>query len=336
MKYFLLLLFVLGCTLYPNENRLEAQLVSGRVSSPDENLTVTVSPQYPRPFETVGVSIDTYWFDLNTAKITWLVNGKVVDTGVGKKSISLTLGDIGQGTSVVIQVEKPYGATFSNTVRIYPSSVELVWEAQTYTPPFYKGKALPTFGSNITVSALPRISTGGTFVPKENLLYTWKLNGSSAPIESGLGKYSISFPATITRKEEVVSVSASIPNTGVEALGETTIKLSNPVIRIYEDHPLYGTLSQTALSQSIRLLSQEISFKAVPFFFSNKDPQFSELEFNWNMNGKNITDTTSDTIVLRSSGEEAGRSTVSVEINNSEKTSQFGETSFTLNFGNNE
>lgn len=335
MKQKIFLYLIIATLLCPIIS-LNAQITSSPIEDPYQSLNITTVPEYPAPYSNITVEVNTYAFDIQSAVLTWFVNGKKVESGQGKTRVSTQLGNFGEKTEITIQVQRQSGSSFSNSITIYPTDIDLIWQAKTYTPNFYKGKALATYGSEIRVSANPIIQTGKTLIPKEQLTYLWSIDGSVSPSDSGYGKYSMEYPATVTSDSNSISVLVSVPNTSIEAFAEIEIPLSNPSVLVYEDHPLFGLQSQNALTNSGTLYGKETTFKAIPFFFSAPTPTFSGLEYSWNLNGKKIDTLSPDNLTLRNEEGGSGKASVGVEITNMVKNSQYGLTNFLLNFGNNE
>src|SRR3989344_3527300 len=77
-------------------------------SSPD-SILVTISPENPAPREAITVSLNSYVDNLDSVAITWVVDGRTVLSGVGKKSLSLTAPAAGVQTLISARVALPSG-----------------------------------------------------------------------------------------------------------------------------------------------------------------------------------------------------------------------------------
>ena len=122
------------------------------------NLTssMTLYPEYPKPYTTVTVKYESYSFDMDRALITWSIGGKEVLSGIGELVLKVPLGGEGSITRVSVVVRPNEGGTVRDQILITPAFVSLIWEASdTYVPPLYKGKALPSEGGLVRVVALP-------------------------------------------------------------------------------------------------------------------------------------------------------------------------------------
>ena len=52
------------------------------------DVNMDIVPRNPGPGDEIYVSLTSYTTDINSAKITWRVNGKTIDEGTGKKTFS--------------------------------------------------------------------------------------------------------------------------------------------------------------------------------------------------------------------------------------------------------
>ena len=107
-----------------------------RASSIRNYLEVKTIPETPGPSEMVRVSIESYLTDLNKATISWSLNGKVVDRGVGRKSFSFQNGPSGKTTRLTIPITTNAGEYITKEFSGNPVGLTILWEADTYTPPF--------------------------------------------------------------------------------------------------------------------------------------------------------------------------------------------------------
>ena len=134
----------------------------------ESSVLVNVAPENPTPFEDVNITLNSYASNLDSVLITWSVNGKNILSGIGKKSFSLKTGPAGSTSIVTVVVSLPDG-DITKTITIKPSVMTLLFQANdSYVPAFYRGKALPTLGSEIKVVAMPEIGN-----PK-NMTYAWQ------------------------------------------------------------------------------------------------------------------------------------------------------------------
>ncbi|MCX6703346.1 MAG: hypothetical protein NTV02_01485 [Candidatus Zambryskibacteria bacterium] len=297
------------------------------------DVSVGILPQNPEPYQEVYVTMESYSIDLNSSNIRWYVNNKLVSQGVGVKKITTRVGKLGSETVVRIEVSSGVDA-FTKTVSIRPTSLDILWEARTYTPPFYKGKALFTHQSNIIFVALPHIVSNGKEIPKENLTYTWTKNGTILGEQSGYGKYTLPLVGSIISRPITIDVLAEDPKTGLSSFNTLSLEPQEPSILFYKNDPLYGIQYQKAFQSTVPLSSKEIVIQAIPYFFSTPNAFSSDiLSFSWSINGNKIVDgDNSLTKTFRRVGDVVGISNISLSIEQTERILQFSTKSLVIDF----
>lgn len=323
IKYFLILTLML------------VPLISfGQFAVSGLELIVTISPSAPKPNQTVSVSIENYSFDLSQSSITWFVNGIIQNQFSDKKSLSLKTGEVGSPSVVNVSVTTPSGTIVTERIVIQPSELNLLWEAGSYTPPFYRGKALHSPKGIIKVVAMADVvGNGGFRLSKNSLDYKWSRDGKILESLSGVGKNTFTIkPFVIT--PGFTTIGLKITEKGKKTtLATKSIRVieSSPKIIFYEDHPLLGISFNKALQKTFFLDKEELKIKAFPYFFSKED--VDALNYQWRINGKKVTGN-KDNLLVRVT-EEKGVSSISLQINNILKTLQFASASFFIEFGNN-
>lgn len=301
-------------------------------------LTVTMVPEIPGPNTPVNISVESYSsININSSLIEWLVNGKAIKRGVGEKRFTFETGGMGTVSEILIKVTPPDSFPFTRKVTIRPTDMDLIWEARTYTPPFYAGRSLYSAESLIMFEAIPHFAnTNGVEIPKENIIYTWKADGKPYQALSGYGKSFFWYNGSLLDKTQNIEVVAESVDGGFRATKSVTIDETSPLILIYESNPLYGPLYNKEVGSEYKLATKEVSFIASPYFFSISNFG-SGLDFSWLMNGNPTTNSASkNEITLRQDAEGAGSSRVSVSVNNAKKLLQSGERSFLVTFGKNQ
>ncbi len=298
-----------------------------------QTVSIKMSPQYPGPNSNVNISIESFSTDLDTSKITWSVDGATKSEGVGIKDLSLQTSASGKSVTVSILIEPQIGTSFIKTVIIQPGEVDLLWQGKTYTPPFYKGRALWSNQGQIIFFAVPHTSDeNGTPLKSSNLIYRWSKDGTVLGNLSGTGKNSIvltdsvlSLPQTIT--VEVLSDANTI-------VGRKSIRLASitPSVLIYEDSPLYGPLFNREVSEKFILNSQEVSFSAFPLFFSTISQAEPNISYSWSTNS--TSEQPGNRITFRAPESGSGSSNISLKIDSVSKLLQSTQRNFLVQFGN--
>jgi hypothetical protein len=254
-------------------------------------LSISPNPQYPSPNSTVQLTAESPLLDLPNSDIEWTVNGAAAGSG---QSIQVSVGPLGSATNVSVSVSGESGDD-SAELTLVPTSVDLLWEADSYTPPFYRGRAVPTSGSMIRLFAVPHfVASDGTTVAPSGVDFTWKLNGGVDEAQSGIGESSASFPAAILYGTDVIEVDAQTPDGSLAGSASVAIQTQAPQLVLYEDNPLFGIMYHEALGSSQNAPESETSFAAVPYFADAASPNDASLAYQWSVNGISIPTDPSD------------------------------------------
>jgi hypothetical protein len=246
-------------------------------------LFLAVSPQYPKPGDTVTLKVQNPLEDLHTKTITWQNGNTIVLSGEGETVYIMTAPALGERADISVRVE---GIDGEPHVSVQPLSVDLMWESDSYTPALYAGRHLPGLGTQITLQALPHIIKNGVELPASQLVYTWKQNG--ALVQTGRGKSSITIPVGRFADSSTVSVNVTTVDQQIGAERSTIITAANPIVRLYFDNPLYGTMYHNALGAKSYISDTEMSFVAIPYFThasGANDPLFSYI---WRVNEADV------------------------------------------------
>jgi ribosomal protein L31 len=232
-------------------------------------LTVSVSPQYPTPYQTVVVTPSSSTFDIDASTVSVKVNGTAFYKGSGGAAINVPLGGPGSSTNIVVSVTNA-GQVSTQEVSISPASVALVVEPDSTTHPFYKGSGLVPSEGRVRLVAIPDlVSASGREIDPSTLEYTWKLGDDVLDSDSGIGQSVLDATAPQRYRDADVSVTVSDPNGSLVAQTTTSISPVDPITRIYENDPLLGPLFDTALSDSFTMTDAEDTFRGVPYYFSS-------------------------------------------------------------------
>ena len=302
-------------------------------------INIDISPTAPKPNDTVTVVISSYATDLNGATITWKINGKKISSGKGLKDLSFVVGPTNTTTTLSLTILTTEGETIQKNYTIKPTSVDLIWQATGYTPPFYKGKTLFSHQDIIEFIALPHVfSSKGVEIPPQNLIYTWTRNGTVVGDFSGFGKYTYTVQSSIISRALDVQVQVTSPTTDSIGSAEVVVPPLEPEIVFYEKNPLYGIQFQRALTDEVTLnSSKEIEIVGEPYFFGTKDPKDNSLSYKWNINNTSIGgDMTQQSRVFRQADGTSGTSFISLSIENTKQILQSASAGFNLVFKKNQ
>lgn len=295
-------------------------------------LNVEFSPTYPRPNEQVLITLSLYSGDLSTADISWYEDGRLVQRGRGLVTYLFTAGNTGERKNIELRIALLNGVSFTKQVNFNPASVDIVWEAISYTPPFYKGKALHARQGTIKVVAMPEFVANGVRIPSDRLVYNWSNGLQVLQSQSGYGKSAVYINGSLFGRTENIEVMVTDPINNLVAKGRVNISPVGPEIIFYKNDPYYGPLFENALSSDYDLKTEEFEMMASPFFFSKEDmPGFT---YNWKLNGNPIDSIKFSRNAVFRKPEGSGRSMISLAIENQNKILQGATKNLTLIFDN--
>ncbi len=210
---------------------------------------------------------------------------------------------------------------FLTPIFLRAQSVDILWQGETYTPPFYLGKSLWSKESTITLVAMP---TG--LGSASNLNYRWIRNGTVLGNASGIGRSSISYTDSILSRPQEIRLEI-VSGQNVAASNSIIIVPKAPSLLIFEDNPLYGFMFHEAVRQTYNFPRAEVTFGAFPLFFSN-----SNLEYNWTTNSGETSKTRM--VTYRAPADTEGEATVSLRVRSSKLVTQDAHSNFNINFKN--
>jgi hypothetical protein len=224
------------------------------------DLTLSSIPLNPEPGQQVAVTAQSYGADLSQALLSWTYNGKNIASAIGQTQITVTAPASGQSGTLTVTASSSALAVTSATLTITPGSMDLLWEgADSYTPPFYKGRALPSNGGIVRVVAIPTASA-----PRQ-LSFNWSQNGDVQSLLSGYGKSSFTFRNDTLTSTEHIEVTGE--NGTFSANNSVDITPGNPLLLGYlstDGYIDYANGSATALNTSDT--GAIVHFE--PYFFS--------------------------------------------------------------------
>lgn len=293
-------------------------------------LEIGVSPEHPRAGNQVTLTVSDPQEEVGTTAYMWLVNDRIVDQGIGHKSISITARGEGTAETIrVIAIENDVARGDAVTI-IRPASVDIIWEGNTYTPPLYTGRPLPTAQSTVTVIAIPHLSVNGVEAEPESLIYSWKMGGVTLQKQSGYGKSSIAVTPPRFGSAFTVSVLVSNKSGTVVAENSVLIQPQTPSLIIYEDAPLLGVRFNKAEAGLFPFTADEVSFVAYPLFVSN----MNDVSYTWNLDTSPfaVDPARPRRATFRKVGGGKGTHTVSVSFENMKKFLERGDIAFQLTF----
>ncbi len=240
----------------------------------------STTPKTPGVNENVLVRMESFAVTLSTANITWFVNKEPIKDGVAETSLTVQTGDFGNRTVIDVVITTSEGLLINKQFIIAPAEVDVLWEAQTYTPPFYKGKALPSYKSMVRVTAIPRFNAASS--NPADYFYKWTYNRTMGAGES-LGGNSILIPVGYAGSPLPVNVETSLPGTDWKGAKYIAIPVVETKVELYEQAPLLGTRFHHALKATTETAGTEFTVHAVPYFFSLDNMTRGDIAYRWNV-----------------------------------------------------
>lgn len=246
-------------------------------------LTLTMSPEYPAPGETVELSISSYALDINRSSITWKAGEKVIATGEGLTKTSVQAGNAGSATTISVEVTSESGQSGFAEARIAPSEMHILWSADSYVPPFFKGKKVAGPSAKIDAYASVVFTSGARTMAEKDIIYTWYRGNTMLSTISGRGKSRATFSGPVFGSE-TIRVTAESADRAHYAESSFVITTREPQLRLYENHPLFGVLYHRAFVGEVNTKEKELKVTAVPYFARTKYPQ--ALSYEWTVNDR--------------------------------------------------
>ncbi len=309
-------------------------LASSQLGGVGEEISIISTPPHPRAGSAVTLTIESSSADINSSAIVWTVNGEVAKQGVGAKLFSFGTGGLGSVLVIKASVQTQDSRVLEKEVTLRPADVELLWQTNAYTPPFYRGKALFPYQGTALIAAVPSfVDESGKRMKNSELIYTWSEDGKIDGDSSGYGKNLYAIQGTVPIRAKAVSVEVRTPDDALVASSEVEISPVGPKLLLYENHPLYGILFGRILGGTTSLTGEEIKISAVPFYFET--PSRSRiLSYAWSLNFSPLPSETKSDIVLRRASEQGGRASLSLEVQNADpKTFQAGRSTVDILMG---
>ncbi|MEK9181669.1 MAG: hypothetical protein AAB786_01485 [Patescibacteria group bacterium] len=281
--YLVVILSVFGIIFSFSLNKIRAASSS--------SVLVNIAPENPAPHEDVTIDLSSYANNLDSVSILWSLNGRNVLSGIGKKSFSLTAPAAGEEAIITANISFPDG-NLEKRIIIRPSVMVLLSQAtDSFVPPFYRGKAMPTADSEIKIVAMPEISALGSpeslrrsLVDPKNMTYAWKKDYTNNQEASGYGKNFFIYTNDYLEDSNTVSVVASTVDQKYSSEANIEVGVAEPKIVFYKNDNALGTIWERALSDSYRMENADMIVEAAPYFISPKELLHPYLIWTWSIN----------------------------------------------------
>lgn len=318
--FILAFLFIVMVTPTKNASSIGMTIPSG-------DFEIRMTPEYPGANTNVEAKIVSFSFDVDSSNITWTLNGKIIEQGIGAKTVEFQTGATGSMLSLSVFIVTNNGKQVENKTTFKIVEADILWDANTYTPHFYKGKSEPVIYNKINVTAIPH----GFSSKDKDLIYNWSKDYKKIASASGTGKSAYSFSFSELRDTEKIGIEISNAQKTEFYKKTITIKMKQPEILFYEENPLEGPLYQRSISQNFAMQKQEMVIRAEPFFFPKEDVE--NLSLNWSAGRESITPLSRQNIIgLTTLLNMEGESVIGLTVKNTRKLFQEVANEFKLNF----
>lgn len=273
------------------------------------NFDFAASNQNPDPGETVTIQVTSFSFDMARAQYQWSRDGAVEKdaSGTGRSTFALTAGKEGTAKTVGVRVTTADGQSRSKSMIIRTASTSFYWWTDSVIPYWYKGKALPSLKSRVTLLATPNVANAGA------LNYQWQFNSNIAASASGVGKSSFTFTLGFPVQERIDVTMKDAAGSFQKTAGIGIAPVS-PLVGIYQVKPLRGVAFEELLSVFSAPAGDPYNFQASPFFFPQS--RLANLQYQWALNGQTITGTFDKPwiFILKSKANEQSTNTISLSV----------------------
>ncbi|HEY9583861.1 MAG TPA: hypothetical protein VJI66_02785 [Candidatus Paceibacterota bacterium] len=321
------LIFKLG--IFPLLFFTFAVITHAQIPTSIDGVTIDTSVSNPRPGQSIEVSLESFSIDLNSASVVWLVAGKTQEQGIGLKSINVVAPKSGPGLTITAVI-KPSGAgEIRKTITIKTGSVDIIWEAHGYSPPFFRGKLPYMYQNSIRLIAMPHLSRDGVSeLDPKTLVYSWKKGGKYIENGQGYGKQSVEIPAEDIPKPLEITVEVYNREQTEKTEGAITLEPTEPSLSFYEEDALYGILWNKALTGRVSLKNSEMKILAVPYGFNINNNTYA-----WSINSIEQPDLIRNrSITIRAKEDTEGSSDIELDIRNQSSILQGARDEFSVFF----
>ncbi|MEK7452790.1 MAG: hypothetical protein AAB614_00995 [Patescibacteria group bacterium] len=260
---------------YDYDKEIQDQISSAEdeFSAPSVELNTSSSG---RIGQTANISATLNNINPNTTEFLWYLDDVSDQKQSGKAKSEFSFTTSKENHVVRLTILENNKKVAENAVLISSYNISLIWKAETYVPPEYEGKAMPTRGSKVTVTAIPDIKD----VDSKELLYTWYLN-SESQVRGVLGEDAFSF--IVSKSVDFIPVFVEVSNLS----GSITVSqaISIPVVRpsVLLYHKTSEKRSELALNNIDISPGKSISVIARPFNFQANN--LTDFDYIWEFIG---------------------------------------------------
>lgn len=304
-----------------------AQGISGAI----DTVNLVSSVNSPNPGETITITAKSYSIDIDAANITWTAGGKTIAKGIGLTNIDVKAPSLGKTLTVNISAVAADGSVNTNQISITSASVDVIIEPEGYTPPGFQGRIPLAYQNRVKITAVPHLanSSGVEYEPS-TLTYKWEQGLTVLEAKNGYGKQSVVIDGNIIPRPAMVRVTVSTRDGSAQGVGTVMVTPSAPFLVFYKNDPLYGSLYNNAVGQTMLLGTQrESGIVAAPYGFNIPAGGIGNVVLSWLINGVEHPElATNRTVTLRAPEDSAGASNVELTVTDKNNMLQQGNAGF--------
>ncbi len=301
-----------------------------------EDVSLDLNPRIPAPNQTVEAEVTSYAFDLQSAQISWYLNGTLVQQSRGVRQFRFTTGSAGQTTTLRVSIQPQGAPSITKSISFIPASVELLYEPEdSFVPAFYKGKKLNAHESGVEMVAMPYfVNASGQVIDPSTLVYTWRIGNQIQQNASGYGRQTFNFIGPSIYRNKMVTVDVSTVDGTISATRSRNMVAYDPLLLFYKTDPLRGiNLNRAASQNNIYFPESEITMRAVPYYLSDAN-NYGRVEYEWQINGDRfVTVGDRNEITLTKTEGQSGEAQINLDIKNVYRLLQYVENGFSVLFG---
>jgi hypothetical protein len=281
------------------------------ISIRGERVELSAEPEFPTPNATVSITAHTSLESL-AHLFSWTVDGELRAEGVGLTALKVPVGELGTETVVEVALMEQGEIKGAAVYVLRPTEVDLVWEGKTYVPPLYQGLPLANGNADVVIAAYPHFMRNGREIPREQLSYTWEVDGVVVQDKSGYGRATLTMKPPRYSNSFRVGVVVQSRDGLLRGRGVSVITPVQPRAIVYEDRPLVGLNFNRAITSVFPLAGDEATFKTIPFFAARA----STLEYEWRINGTLLPESAEEpgTATFRRTGATSGTYPIEVRL----------------------
>jgi hypothetical protein len=310
-KYVYTLLMGVACLAWGMSVHAQSPLLNS--STREGPSHISLKPQYPAPGAEVTARLNAHMIYAPSARIVWKKDGVIVQEKLGGIEYTFTTGKVGTPISLEVIVYEESGNIIRKTLSQTVGAVSIIWEARTYTPPLYQGRALYSPDSEVVLQALPIIANGkGGFLDTKDMVFNWRLHGETNPRHSGQGLDSI----TAKGKTPFIPLSATVQIQDklgkTLAIGQVKVPITYPEVLFYESNPLTGLVRTKAIASPYFMRATESTLYAEPYYMSAPTRTDPALVYEWRVGSQKLS--LPGKITMRPEGVGAGNARIETTV----------------------